>query len=106
MGFILAKLSRLYLFLNGIWWIQKKTIRPDLSKYPKLVYTDKQQSYVICSNHVSFVDIFFYFSQMNSSFISKKEVESYPIIGLIAKSLQCIFLDRLSDQKDQIIEQI
>jgi len=43
---------------------------------------------------------------MSSSFISKKEVSNYPIIGTCARILNCLFIDRLNEKKNHIIDEL
>jgi len=41
------------------------------------------------------------------SFLSKKDVESYPMVGVIAKGIQTLFVEREKrEQKDAIMSQI
>ena len=41
--------------------------------------------YMICSNHISFLDIFLLDSILPVRFVAKKEIESWPVFGLISK---------------------
>lgn len=71
----------------GIWRVKRVKINFDLSRYPKLKKVENANSRIICSNHVSFMDIMIYFSQMSASFITKSTLENIPIIGTNAKAL-------------------
>lgn len=66
-------LARICLFVLGVFYIKNEKIKLNLKNYPKL-----KESYepcrIIISNHVSFIDIVFYMSQISTSFISKAEV--------------------------------
>eukprot|EP00189_Rhodosorus_marinus_P008427 CAMPEP_0184754246 /NCGR_PEP_ID=MMETSP0315-20130426/44520_1 /TAXON_ID=101924 /ORGANISM="Rhodosorus marinus, Strain UTEX LB 2760" /LENGTH=224 /DNA_ID=CAMNT_0027233653 /DNA_START=475 /DNA_END=1149 /DNA_ORIENTATION=+ len=53
-------------------------------------------TYVIISNHVSFMDIMYHVWRSTPSFIAKAEVSRIPIIGPLARALQTIFVDRES----------
>jgi 1-acyl-sn-glycerol-3-phosphate acyltransferase len=52
---------------------------------------------VVASNHVSFLDIF-YFYRRNMSFLAKKAISQSPLFGPFSIARQCIFVDR-SDKK-------
>jgi 1-acyl-sn-glycerol-3-phosphate acyltransferase len=50
--------------------------------------------FFVVSNHLSYIDIIVYFTQMNCVFISKKEVNSWPIVGYLARVANTLFIDR------------
>lgn len=50
--------------------------------------------YMVCANHVSFIDIFAIDSVLPVKFVAKKEIASWPIFGTIAKAAGTIFIDR------------
>ena len=52
--------------------------------------------YLVCSNHISFADIFVLDSVLPVRFIAKKEIAKWPVFGLIAKHVGTIFIDRSS----------
>jgi 1-acyl-sn-glycerol-3-phosphate acyltransferase len=49
---------------------------------------------LIVSNHLSYLDILFFSSQMPCLFVSKAEVLSWPIFGILARCGGTIFVDR------------
>lgn len=50
---------------------------------------------IIISNHVNWFDIFYMVLRfLPISFISKGDVANYPIVGTLARAINCIFLDR------------
>jgi len=51
---------------------------------------------ILVGNHVSFLDIPLILSRAPITFVSKKEVRRWPVIGAGAAALGCIFLDRSS----------
>mmetsp|Transcript_18966 Transcript_18966/g.76122 ORF Transcript_18966/g.76122 Transcript_18966/m.76122 type:complete len:322 (+) Transcript_18966:343-1308(+) len=53
-------------------------------------------TYVIVSNHVSFMDISYHVWRNAPAFIAKAEVSRIPIIGPLARAFQTIFVDRES----------
>ncbi len=50
--------------------------------------------FVLVSNHLSYVDVILIGSQVRCVFISKAEVQDWPLIGSIVRSLGTLFLDR------------
>ncbi|MGK0289672.1 MAG: 1-acyl-sn-glycerol-3-phosphate acyltransferase [bacterium] len=50
--------------------------------------------FILVSNHLSYLDIVLFFSQLDCVFIAKKEVRSWPLLGLIASSINTLFIDR------------
>jgi len=77
--------AKFILFFQGIW--HKK-----ISKTDKLM----DESYIICVNHTSYLDIIFLFTILNRHrflYIGKKELASWPIMGIFFKKLD-ISIDR------------
>lgn len=50
--------------------------------------------YMVCANHVTFVDIFALSSVLPVRFVAKREIASWPVFGLISKRTGTIFIDR------------
>lgn len=50
--------------------------------------------FLLVSNHLSYVDVVVFASQLPCSFVAKKDVESWPIIGTLCRSVGTIFIDR------------
>ena len=50
--------------------------------------------YMVCSNHISFLDIFLLDSILPVRFVAKKEIESWPVFGLISRAAGTLFIDR------------
>jgi len=50
--------------------------------------------FLLVSNHLSYVDVVVLASRLECSFVAKKEVESWPIIGALCRSVGTIFVDR------------
>jgi 1-acyl-sn-glycerol-3-phosphate acyltransferase len=50
---------------------------------------------IIISNHMSFMDIFYFLSQSRPvCFVSNHLVIKYPLVGKIAQIIQCVFVNR------------
>lgn len=67
----------------------KVTVKGDLPKARPVLF---------CSNHVSYLDIITLGASLPSSFISKAEVGSWPLIGLLAKLTGTILIQRKKTQ--------
>ena len=50
--------------------------------------------FVLVSNHLSYVDVILIGSQVRCVFISKAEVQDWPLIGTVVRSVGTLFLDR------------
>lgn len=50
--------------------------------------------FLLVSNHLSYVDVIVLASQLHCTFVAKKDVESWPIIGTLCRSVGTIFIDR------------
>ena len=50
--------------------------------------------FLLVSNHLSYVDVIVLASQLHCVFVAKKDVESWPIIGTLCRSVGTIFVDR------------
>lgn len=50
--------------------------------------------YMVCANHVSFIDIFILDAVLPCRFVAKKEIASWPVFGFIAKGTGTLFIDR------------
>lgn len=50
--------------------------------------------FFLVSNHLSYVDVWVLYSQLNCTFIAKSEVKSWPIIGFVLVTSGVLFVDR------------
>jgi lyso-ornithine lipid O-acyltransferase len=50
--------------------------------------------FFLVSNHVSYMDIVLFYNLLDTTFVAKKEVKSWPFLGFMAISLGVIFVDR------------
>ena len=57
--------------------------------------------YLIASNHLSYVDIIALATQLDAVFLAKNEVLGWPLLGMIIKGFDALFVDR-DDPKDVI----
>ena len=65
---------------------------------------------LLISNHASYLDIIILGSLFKTSFIAKKEISKWPLLGILAKLQNTIFIDRrissLRSQENQIIKHL
>jgi len=55
--------------------------------------------FLLVSNHLSYMDVVVFASQLDCLFVAKKDVESWPIIGSLCRSFGTVFIDR-RNQRD------
>lgn len=56
--------------------------------------TPPEPPFYLVSNHLSYIDIPVYYYCLKTTFVSKAEVKDWPVVGLMARSLGIIFIDR------------
>ena len=65
---------------------------------------------LLISNHASYLDILVLGSILKTSFVAKKEVAKWPLLGILAKLQNTIFIDRkissLISQENEIIKHL
>ena len=65
---------------------------------------------LLISNHASYLDIIILGSLFKTSFIAKKEISKWPLLGILAKLQNTIFIDRrvssLKSQENKIIKHL
>ena len=59
----------------------------------------KRNFATVISNHVSFIDSYYFSYKYGASFVAKKSAASFPLIGTIGLYNQTIFLDRSSEKE-------
>ena len=50
--------------------------------------------FFLVSNHLSYIDIIPLYLNLNCTFVAKKEVRSWPLLGFMVKTMGVIFIDR------------
>lgn len=58
------------------------------------VGTPPSPPFFLVSNHLSYIDIIPLFYTLKCTFIAKKDVQSWPVVGYMVKNLGVIFVDR------------
>ena len=60
---------------------------------------EPQDCSIIASTHCSWVDILYFLTAPElPSFVSKAAVKSIPLVGVVARAMQCIFIERTNDR--------
>ncbi len=60
-----------------------------------------QPPFYIVANHLSYLDMLLVTHQTGSIFVSREDVQYWPVIGFMARSLYIIFIDR-QDRRDTV----
>ena len=59
---------------------------------------------IVISNHINWFDTFYFVLRfLPISFISKIDVAHYPIVGALARGINCVFLDRNSMENRKLV---
>src|SRR5947209_558017 len=70
---------------------------------PDYKFTYDEGYSLIISNHTGWVDILMYMNKYACGFISKQEVATFPLIGIIAKEIGCLFVSRENSENRHLI---
>ncbi len=63
--------------------------------------TPPKPPFYIVGNHVSYMDMLLFNHQTGAIFVSREDVQYWPVIGFMAKSVYVIFIDR-QDKRDTV----
>lgn len=91
-GRLTRTLAKFSMWVMGIHVRVTGTV-PDASA-AAIGWASEGPGYMVCSNHVTFVDIFALSCVLPVRFVAKKEIASWPVFGLISKRTGTIFIDR------------
>jgi len=80
--------------LLGIFGIEMKAKNPNILP---------DSPFLLCSNHISWMDIHAINALIPIRFVAKSEVESWPIFGWMAKQLGTVFIKRDSSRHAHIV---
>lgn len=89
----ISSCSRVILWLMGFTCISKVKVKYR-GQNPHLVEVPSSRTPICVSNHVSFVDIFYFMAHHRFGFLAKAGIKSTPCVGLLAQALQCLFIER------------
>jgi 1-acyl-sn-glycerol-3-phosphate acyltransferase len=88
----------------GVWWARLNSfLTPMLVSVRGRRHIEKEQSYVIISNHLSHYDIFVLYGWLGIDFkwVMKKELRNLPALGAACEKIGHIYIDR-SDRQTAI----
>lgn len=90
-------------YCGVIWAFLNAKLTPVFVKISGKENIDKEQSYVVVSNHLSHYDIFLLYGWLGIDFrwVMKKELRNLPVFGVACEKMGHIFIDR-SDTKKAI----
>lgn len=81
-------------WLNRVLKFWGKTTAKILSITVKTEGSRPRPPFFLVSNHLSYLDIIVLFKTLDTTFVSKSEVKGWPVVGLIARSIGIVFIDR------------
>jgi 1-acyl-sn-glycerol-3-phosphate acyltransferase len=95
-GFLILKLFRqetgaLRNYCLNRWG---KSVCKILSIKVEVIGKMPEPPFFLVSNHLSYADIIIFFSVLKTTFVSKAEVKNWPMLGIMARTLEIIFIDR------------
>lgn len=78
-------------YMSVFMWILLKTAGIKVSVHGSLV---SHRPLLVITNHISIFEIATFPVAFGGSFVAKKEIESWPVVGWVAKKFGVIFVDR------------
>lgn len=105
---VASPLIRSILFVTfGIYHIRHKERTEFSSKYSN-VERDKsvKRAYVIVANHLGYIDILVLMYSFRGSFVAKGECERTPVVGILARALQCMFVRKGQSLTNQLVRRV
>lgn len=104
---VMFPIARSMLFFSfGVYHI-RHSHSPFLSAHaPPPSPASPQKAYVIVANHLGYIDILTLLCKYHGSFVAKGDLEHTPIIGSLARALQCMFVRPGSSLTSQLIYRV
>ncbi len=106
--YLLLHAGNLLLLFSGEWrrrWrnfmvsVWAKTVAAIMNLNVHVKGQPPAPPFYLVSNHLSYLDIIAYFTQVQCIFVAKAELAAWPVFGLLAKSANTVFIDR-TNKKD------
>lgn len=96
LGYVLVRLFRIPLepWRNLFMKTWSYGMSKILNLHIQTIGTPPKAPFFLVSNHLSYVDIVPLFLNLKCTFVAKKEVRSWPVLGFMVKSVGVIFIDR------------
>lgn len=102
---IMFPIARSILFVSfGVYYI--KTDTQQFSDEVPRKANSPSEAYVIVGNHLGYIDILVLLCKYRGSFVAKGELEFTPIVGRIARALQCMFVRKNQSLTSQLITRV
>lgn len=98
-------IARSVLFVSfGVYSIhtEKRPFSDEVPRQPE----STGKAYVIVANHLGYIDVLVLLCKFKGSFVAKGELESTPIIGGLARALQCMFVRKGHSLTAQLIARV
>src|SRR5688500_585758 len=92
--FVFAFAGAVHSWRNWIFRYWAKTVALVLCMKITVEGVPPKAPFFLVSNHLSYVDIIAFASQLDCVFVSKSEVRDWPVIGFLCRSMDIIFIDR------------
>jgi 1-acyl-sn-glycerol-3-phosphate acyltransferase len=93
-AFVFAFAGALHSWRNWIFRHWAKAVALILGMKITVKGVPPKAPFFLVSNHLSYVDIIAFASQLDCVFVSKSEVRDWPVIGFLCRSMDIIFIDR------------
>lgn len=98
-------IARSVLFISlGVYRIHSDS-HPFSEEVPQTPKTPTK-AYVIVANHLGYIDILVLLCKFRGSFVAKGELENTPVIGRLARALQCMFVRKGQSLTSQLIARV
>lgn len=91
-------------FCFGVYKIRSQS-RPFSEDCPQGL-TTPGKAYVIVANHLGYIDILVLLCKFQGSFVAKGDLERTPVIGRLARALQCMFVRKGQSLTSQLIARV
>lgn len=65
-----------------------------------------KRAYVIIANHLGYIDILVLMYSFRGSFVAKGDCERTPVVGILARALQCMFVRKGQSLTNQLVRRV
>jgi lyso-ornithine lipid O-acyltransferase len=95
-GYLMGKIfgARYEPLRNFFMTLWANTILFILNIHVQVTGQPPKAPFFLISNHLSYIDILPLYQNLDCTFVAKKEVEFWPLIGYMARTMGVIFIDR------------